>query len=70
MRITRKLVFVFSLGLMLTLLAGCDHDISKCNSYARELLAIRQLLTTFDSQVLILYPAIWSIVLVRKLFFV
>ena len=70
MRITRKLVFVFVVGLMLTFLAGCQHDISRCNPYASELLAIRELLVTFDSQVLILYPAIWAVILVRKLFFV
>lgn len=57
---------------VLLLLTGCvqDSTIRACRQYIEYLDAIEYLFSNIDSEVLLIYPFIWGIIVVRKMFFV
>lgn len=61
------------LGLLFFLtffLVSCQHDIADCLPYFDSLEATQSLIATVNSrEILSLYPLIWGIIIVRKIFF-
>lgn len=62
-----KYFLCFVLGLVLV---GCDVDPSQCDPYVASLQGSKAILQyTLTMPILSLYPTIWAIIVVRKIFF-
>lgn len=60
----------FLLFFLAFFLASCQHDIADCLPYFDSLQATQSLIATANSiEILRLYPVIWGIIIVRKIFF-
>lgn len=63
------MIFVF-LFFLTFFLVSCQHDIADCLPYLDSLEATQSLIATVNSlEILRLYPVIWVIIIVRKIFF-
>lgn len=61
----------FLIGAIALVLTACSQaDFEDCAAYSDYLTATQTLLTMIDTVLLPFFPVAWSIVLVRKLFFV
>jgi len=65
-----KLFFLFCLSIIVVFLGGCTHDISLCSSYSDYVVSIKALIDASYDVFFPVYIFIWSVVVVRKLFWV
>ena len=67
-----KYLVIFFVIMLSFLLHGCfeDRTIVTCRFYDKYLEGMIYLLRNIDGQILYLYPTIWALILVRKLFFI
>lgn len=66
----RRLSLFFIITLCVTLLGGCNYDITLCSGFQNQLLALKALADSSISLLGPLYVFVWAIMIVRKLFYV